>query len=237
MLNDRSFKQMASLTDAGPRRIARRMILLSLAACAPILFSQAGGSGASGPQRAAGLADARVATPAGAFDRHHYDRFTHLDAHILHRAFAKLGRATMTTAGARPIDIRLTSVAEAFRPGYAEVTVPAIARDRATGAQADVMVEARLVMEGDPAAGGLTIKPVPLKIVPRRQWTLHNLARWDFARRLREIEAVHLGDRLRPEPAAEAAPLDETEVGPAADMLSGGSFAASARAAEMRADA
>lgn len=107
------------------------------------------------------------------------------------------GTTVQIDAGSRPIEITLTSIRMAFRPGSPEVLVEASARDLATGARADLQMDTRLVLEGDPTRPEqLSLRIVATRLVPNLRWGVLDLARFRFAQRLLTLEASRVTDRL-----------------------------------------
>jgi len=133
----------------------------------------------------------------GRFDPQRYDLYLLLNARVFDQILGGFDNVTLAVEGDRPIDITLSSVRLAFRPGYPDLTVAASAVDRRSGVRAEVDMDLRLIVEGDPAVPNtLYLKPVATRIVPRLRWGLLDFTRWRFARRLMELQAARLTERI-----------------------------------------
>jgi hypothetical protein len=133
----------------------------------------------------------------GAYDPNRYDLYLMLNATVFDQLLAGFDGTKVTIDGKRPIDITLGSIRMAFRPGYPDVTVNAKARDRKSGAVAELAIDIRLLVEGDPAKPDtLYLRPVATRIVPQLKWGILDLAKWRFAQRLLTLEATRVTEKV-----------------------------------------
>ncbi len=133
----------------------------------------------------------------GAYQPDRYDLYLMLNAQVFDQILAGFDNTVVALEGDRPIDVTLSSVRMAFRPGYPDVTLAAKARDRKSGIEADVELDVRLMIEGNAAAPDtLYLKAVATRIVPKLRWGVFDFTRWRFARRLFELEAARLTERI-----------------------------------------
>jgi len=107
------------------------------------------------------------------------------------------GATVQIDAGGRPIEITLTTIQMAFRPGSPEVSIDATARDLGTGIEADLKMDTRLLLEGDLSRPDeLALRIVATRLVPNLRWGFFDLSRHQFAQRLLTLEAARVTDRL-----------------------------------------
>lgn len=107
------------------------------------------------------------------------------------------GTRIEVAAGGRPIEITLKTIRMAFRPGSPEVSIDATARDVATGIEADLQMDSRLVLEGDLSRPDeLSLRIVATRLVPNIRWGFFDLSRQRFARKLLTLEASRVTERL-----------------------------------------
>lgn len=148
-----------------------------------------------------GIEKAAVATRdlsvQGRYDPGRYDLYLMLNSKVFDQLLSGFDNSQIVIGDKRPIDITLGSIRMAFRPGYPDLTLVATARDRKSGLEAQLDLDVRLLIEGDPGAPGtLYLKPVATRIVPRLKWGALDFARWRFARRLMELQASRLTERI-----------------------------------------
>lgn len=142
-------------------------------------------------------ASTRDLASQGTYGPERYDLYLMLNAQVFDQLLTGFDNRTVAIEGDRPIDITLSSVRMAFRPGYPDLTIAAKARDRKSGIEAEVELDLRLLIEGDPAVPDtLYLKAVATRIVPKLRWGLFDFTRWRFARRLLELEAARLTERI-----------------------------------------
>lgn len=133
----------------------------------------------------------------GTYTPDRYDLYLMLNAKVFDQILARFDNTVVSVEGDRPIDVTLSSLRMAFRPGYPEVTLAAKALDRKSGTQAEVELDLHLMIEGDPASPDtLYLKAVATRIVPKLRWGPFDFTRWRFARRLLELEAARLTERI-----------------------------------------
>lgn len=133
----------------------------------------------------------------GAYAPERYDLYLMLNGQVFDQMLAGFDNTVVALEGERPIDVTLSSVRMAFRPGYPDVTLAAKARDRKSGVEAEVELDIRLIIEGDPSnPDTLYLRAVATRIVPKLQWGIFDFTRWQFARRLLELEATRLTQRI-----------------------------------------
>lgn len=194
--------------------LAGRAILLCLVASAPVFFSRVVDASEGEGLRMPSIGTS-IASPAG-FVEGRQDAHASIEARSRDRLLGLIARS-ISVEGDRPIDIRMHAGGAVVRPGSAHAMVPATARDRTTGAEADIWIEARFVIDGHPAdADSLAVKPVFRKAIPTRNWGLHNLVRWEFAQRLRALDEADLAHRgaAAAEPLPARAPRRPATPGP-----------------------
>jgi len=101
------------------------------------------------------------------------------------------------STGGRAIDVTLSSVRMAFRPGSPVVTVFATARDRESGIEAAVQMDAHLLLERDPQKPGeIFLRIAATRIVPEISWGPFDFTRWRFAQRLLSLEAANITTQI-----------------------------------------
>lgn len=107
------------------------------------------------------------------------------------------GTRIEVATGGRPIEVTLKTISMAFRPGSPEVSIDASARDTASGLEAELQMDSRLVLEGDLARPGeLSLRIVATRVVPNIRWGFFDLSRHRFAQQLLSLEASRVTDRL-----------------------------------------
>lgn len=107
------------------------------------------------------------------------------------------GTTVQIDAGGRPVEITLTSIQMAFRPGSPEVRIDAMARDLETGIEAELEMDSRFLLEGDLSRPDeLSLRIVATRLVPNLRWGFFDLSRYRFAQRLLTLEASRLTDQL-----------------------------------------
>lgn len=141
---------------------------------------------------------ARQKAEAGQFDPSRYDLYLHLNRSVFDTITSSFdGMVVEVDADGRPIDFTVSSIRMNFRPGHPGVTVTANARDRRSGIEAGVDMDARLLIERDSVgARSLYMRVVATRIVPRVSWgPLHFTRNW-FVRRLLALEATQFTEGL-----------------------------------------
>lgn len=134
---------------------------------------------------------------SGKFGVQKYDLYLFLNATIFDQLLTPFDNTKLEVGEGHPIDITLNSVRMKFHPGSPLVSVDARAVDRKSGIEAAVILDAKLVVVGDNTRpDSLKIKLIATKIVPKIHWGPLQIEKWLFARRLLELEATKLTDRV-----------------------------------------
>ena len=134
----------------------------------------------------------------GSYDPEKYDLYLALDADVFDRVLAELTDQTFELeASGRQLSIVVRSVKMSFSPGNPQVKLDAYAVDRKSSVRADLLLDSRLLIEGDPTRPDtLRARIVATRMVPKLRWGVLDFTRARFVRALLELEAIRFTERL-----------------------------------------
>lgn len=157
----------------------------------------------------------------GSFDPTRYDLYLALDADVFTRLLEGVeGNTVEVVASNRPIELTVDKVEMTFRPGSPEIELAAKARDVGSGLIAELQMDSRLVIEGEPARPDeLLARIVATRIVPRVRWGPFDFTKRKFVRSLLSLEAARFTERL---PAARLPLAREFAFGKPANSVDSG---------------
>lgn len=127
-----------------------------------------------------------------------YDLYLKVDRKLIDSVLQPMnGMQTTVDASGRKINLSLQSIEARFQPGTPEIAITATARDEQSGVEANVQMDANLVIAEDPEnPGGLLGRVSATRIVPKIAWGPFDFTRRRFARDLLSLEAVKLTEKL-----------------------------------------
>ena len=150
-----------------------------------------------------------------------HDLYLTLDADVFTRLLEGVeGNTVEVVASNRPIELTVDKVEMTFRPGSPEIELAAKARDVGSGLIAELQMDSRLVIEGEPARPDeLLARIVATRIVPRVRWGPFEFTKRKFVRSLLSLEAARFTERL---PAARLPLAREFAFGKPANSVDSG---------------
>jgi hypothetical protein len=142
--------------------------------------------------------ETRDLAQTGEFDRAKYDLYLMLHRTIFDQVMAAFdGREIAVGSSSRPIDVIVNSVRMKFLAGYPDIAIDATAVDRKSGVRADLVLDARMMIEGDPEQpDSLAIRPRATRIVPKLSWGVFDFTRRRFVRDLLALKAAEFTEKL-----------------------------------------
>jgi hypothetical protein len=135
------------------------------------------------------------------YDPQRYDLYLFLNASVFDQLLTPFDGTEVTLTDGRPIRLTLASARMKFRAGSPVVSVTASAVDVKTGISADVELDARMIIEGDTTApDAMRLRLVATRLVPKLKWGPLQFHKWLFVRRLLQLEAGKLTEKIAPIP-------------------------------------
>lgn len=139
----------------------------------------------------------RDAATQQAYDPSRYDLHLFLNSVVFNEILQGFDDTRFVVGDSRPIDVTIAKVRFEFRPGYPNIQISATARDRKSGAEADLIMAAALTIESDSSdPGSLYLRVVATEVVPNIKWGPLDFSKWAFARRLLQLEGLRFAERI-----------------------------------------
>ncbi len=142
--------------------------------------------------------ETRDLAASGSFDPSKYDAYLGIRPALFDNILQQVSNSKFELlAGGRKIEVEVQTLKMSFRPGSPEISLVASARDMKSGINAEIDIDTRLILEGDPQRPGeLFARVTATRIVPKIAWGPLQLTKARFVRSLLSLEAIRFTEKL-----------------------------------------